>query len=765
MQRTPLLLASLAVLSAAGCGGSSGGSGGAVTGLSTPGNVAVVTPVVVGGSPGSTGPGAGVGDFPPGADYFDDVADVSVYDPAMEPLDLINEILCMMAQTRADAMVNLGPYKAQINTTVCEQGSGGGNDQGQSSGAPDEIEIWVVNALRSSEVGAQTVSVWVPNDAGGLGQATIHVSVIVEASPDADYPFGIFEMDFAGVLDAGGDVNDPIFFGTLGADVGVANNAGFSFYMEWGDVTQVPAVGEYSEIVQVNVQMTSDQTAGVAKIHRDERYDDGGGDSGIISRDHVVAFDTTHFVRATDGGPELAYDRTDFVEHVWSYNLYEADGPDAGQLVDLNGGFGFETAGGDYGYVGYYGIWMPEGVALTDGEIVTESTYGEASPEQFVVVKAPGKLIENTLSTVDLTDLEGESFNWWDAGTTYQIQYSLGLWSKIASWNEVTSSWDPIVPPQVIDTAAAGVLNCWSDSLGGSVDYVDGDAFVTVYNQEFVNGSHPLFAGGATEIVLFAYLSALDTGITGAEAELGDVYMADSFDVGTPLVFRFQLDDLTLYHDVDGTGITLVPVGLAPGEAPTQGPNEWGMTSGPMVLDTAGFSDVYDVWGQTTFYTYETGHNEWNQYSTVTDLLGAYQAFDPPLQFLYQHSTADDRNGDATYDGKSFMLQYDGPHAYLGIPEEGVDLTGDLVDDRFYPIFDIADGTFMGPTGTEYVVKALNIEQTLNPDPTYSGSLTTATADGLTLPDASGYQTPAIGPKPVVNAPPAVIEGEVAAEL
>ncbi len=67
----------------------------------------------------------------------------------------------------------------------------------------------------------------------------------------------------------------------------------------------------------------------------------------------------------------------------------------------------------------------------------------------------------------------------------------------------------------------------------------------------------------------------------------------------------------------------------------------------------------------------------------------------------------------------------------------------------------------MGRNGTEFVVKAIEMEQTLADDSGQCSGLDASTAGTLVLPDASGYTPPDIGPPPTIDAPPRVIEGVV----
>lgn len=52
--------------------------------------------------------------IPPASDYFKDAQTDYVHEGSAQALNSVNEILFMMAQTRYDAMVNRGSYKAQI---------------------------------------------------------------------------------------------------------------------------------------------------------------------------------------------------------------------------------------------------------------------------------------------------------------------------------------------------------------------------------------------------------------------------------------------------------------------------------------------------------------------------------------------------------------------------------------------------------------------------------------------------------------------------
>jgi hypothetical protein len=749
----PLALASLLLVCACSGGGSSGG---AVVGLSLPDQMSVVT---------AQGSGVvshlGVPGFPSDSDYATDEQHAWVYDPSMDTLGTVNQILCMVKQTGYAELVNQGLYIAQIDEKACEQGSGS-QGSGQSTGSnAKQPMLWKIRSDRASNASDQIVECWVPNDDGGSGAMTIWVRMVVSEGVTAQNPFGTFVLNFAGVPD-GGTIDDARMRGTLRTVDAAQGHVGFTFYMEKGDVTQVPPLNDNAEMVQGNVDMIGDLTQGIARIRRQERSNyPPNGDTGIVESEYEIAFDPGHFLRSKDGDPGTCLSRTQFDTRVWRYNLYDSA---TGARVDRNSGFGFRTQAGDYGWIGYWGLWIPEGVALSSGDRITQDVYGQSNPPTYTLLLAPGKLIKNSRHTLDLADVGNETFQWWDFTSQppaqYQVVYRNAQWEEVAVWNDSTQTYDPLPQPVAIDVASIHYLGMWSDSLGGQVSYVDGDASITYYSREFVNGSSTLFDGGATQVDLYGYSNCLDAGVTKDEAEAGQVFLPPSNDVATPYHYVFRKDDLTLYYDTDGAG-TLAPAGLAPGEVPRSGPFTWGMQSGPMLTSTGGLADPGQAWGQSIFYTYETGANAWNRYAAVVDASGDCVVFDPPLQFTYVHSDANDRNGSSVYSGHSYLLGYNGPGNLFGIPSQAIDLDGDGNPDRWYPLFGLADGVLMGRTGTEYVVKAIEMEQTLAEDSGQCSGLDTSTAGTLVLPDASGYTPPDIGPPPVIDGPPRVIEGVV----
>lgn len=767
-------LSALVLLGACGGGGSSSTtSGGAVTGLSLPGSLSVVTATGSSGGGSTITPGAGTGSFPADAEYFTDEAFEHVWDRSTEPLELINEILSMTGQTAAEEMVNKGDYRALIDASMGEKGGeSGGSSSGQSSGTAQDFEDWTVRSTREDNDSPMYVRMWIPNEEEFFSGLIYGHGRIVAEPTDAD-PFGKFVLNFAMKESLSGPA---MFKGVLKTESATAGRIGFSFYEEGGKGLNLPHdPGEFSEEVQVRVDMSADQLTGVARVRNQHRENFGMGDSGVVTEEYRIAFDTTHFLRELVGGTPELFHRDQFVRNTWRYNLYDAEGENLGDNVERDSGFGFRTAGGDFGWIGYWGMWAPEGVTVANGDTIYKQQFGpgQSDPVPYTVVQAPGRLIKNSKNTIPLLQVDGDDFRYWefDAQTSTHAEFKVvyghagGTFTKTAIWDRDSNQWIDLETPEVIVLQPGDWLHLWSDGLGGSVNYVYGDTTLTYWKEEFVNGdSSDLFPSGVTEATLYGMIECLRSELTAAEAETGDVFLSQG-SVSTPHLFEFHQDDLSLYHDTTGNGSVLTQVGLAEGEEPATGPFTWGMRTGPLLPNPpntyGALSNPWDAWNMDVFYIYETGHNAWNKTTSLTDALGAAVSFDPPLVFTYTHSTDNDANGDSAHDGRTIQLEYNGNGDLWGIPHDGVDLNGDGEPDYWQPRFSILDGVAMGPNGTEYVVKAIDTELHLAEDSGGSTSLTLDGASSLSLPDGSDFSNPATVQKPVVTDPPAVIAGVV----
>ena len=175
--------------------------------------------------------------------------------------------------------------------------------------------------------------------------------------------------------------------------------------------------------------------------------------------------------------------------------------------------------------------------------------------------------------------------------------------------------------------------------------------------------------------------------------------------------------------------------------------------------------------GLSTFYIWETGENDWQKLSLL-ESGGTPVKFDPPMLVKYTHpTTSTTSNSGKSYAGASFYLEYGGFGDLWGIPEYCVNAqTGAKVDcssdgtTRWVNEFVIAAGsgaTNVSNSSTEYVIKPLEIEQTMQPASSASACNDAGLSlGGVSLPDSSLWSDPDIGDKPTVTGPPAVVSGD-----
>ncbi|MBI1381792.1 MAG: hypothetical protein GC161_11980 [Planctomycetaceae bacterium] len=747
-------------LIAAGCGGSSssGGSGAEITGLAGPDQLSILSAAegqVAPAQPGGLTPGAGVGDFPESADYFQDEQVRRVWDPAMRGLELVNQILTAAGQTRYADLVNEGPYLALVEPVGDEEG--GGNQSAAANATT--FDTWTVRSTRASNQSAQIAHVWVPAPADSEEPEGVSVELRVTEAASVERPFGEFVLSFANMLHDG-DVEDADGTGVLLTLDGFPGQMGFSFYEERGDLNAVPQPGDYSYRERLAVSMSEDQSSGSVRIVSEERSDWGQGDSGLMSESYLLSYDDNEVLKALEGGQPECFSRNEYSEQAMRYDLYYADGENIGQRVEINGGFNVRTESGAYGHAGYWGLWLPPEAEVANGDTLERVEYGSDETTPYTLVRAPGRLIRMNRFQLDLVDAEGVQFEYWDFvdGANFLVEYVQGAFWKIAEQSQEDGTYVELQQPEQIALQNGQFLSMYSSALGGQVNYVGGQAHMTYFTQTFVGGSDEALAN-ADALELRGYIEVLQSNISEEDAELGQVYLPNAPDINSFYFLEFSKEDLTLYHDVNGDGSSLTAVGLAEGAAPQSGPFTWGMRTGPLVEAGTVITTLADLYDQDEFYVYETGHNPWNRYDALRDANGDDVTFDAPLQFTYTHSQEADRNDSATYDGKKFLVHYGGNGDFWGIPSLSVDLDGDDNPDRYYPAFSIVDGTLLGPQGAEYAIRAREIELNLLSTPGGCAGLDLLDAENLDLPDGSEYVAPDIGPRPEVTTPPAVIGG------
>ncbi|HEB76493.1 MAG TPA: hypothetical protein ENJ04_09100 [Nitrospirae bacterium] len=804
-----------------GC--SSGGGGSSTTtstGVATALRVAEKVSVVDAKDSGSSGVSPltiGVfqvspSDLPADSDYFNDESFVYVEERSTEAFNLINEILCMMSQTRYAEMLNKGAYKAQIDVNQCSSSKDSAKSAGQSStnqtsgtSAP-EYEMWIVDSSRTDASSPHIVKVWVSEEGDEFEPPkVIYVKVTITEGVSDTNPYGLFTMNFKAypVVNGTVDTSTAMFKGILKTEKDSSGKVILSFVINGGFDTPD---GSISFSQKVALDRSADGTSGAGTVYTSDTYPTPTGTQTDESSFNI-AFNQDYFLRVdTSAGTQVCLSRTSFDETAWRYGLYDS----SGSRVVRNSGFPIKVTqnGVDYyGWIGFWGLWFPEDATLNSGDTVYKLSYGSGgdTEEPYNIFIAGGKLVKHTKKELTLGDIKNVPLDWWDptGGSNYRVVWTGTEFSKVAVLNDTTWMWEDITPTPLDLTALYWTeLNFWSQSLGGNVqvklddpaDTTDDCVPDTTTGTFDCSGS----ASDTTKVVFFSedmvYPDQLTqdlnlvcfencpdpSNINGATPYFTDstpespsniLYQDVAPSSATNYAFTFDAAGMVLKYS--GSNVVLTSA---------DSPNEWGVTSGPLFVPTTDNLNAlacdWDTTGSTTcawqawsnlseFYTWETGLNEWNRFTALKDANNNFLTFDPPLPVEYTHTQTDTTKPDYKYNGSKFYLEYNGFGDLFGIPGKCVDLDSgedESCDEtsRWVPELTISDGSEVVDSTdgtTTYLVKALEKEQRMKAVATTNCSgLSTTT---YSLPSIDDWVDPAIGDAPEVSGAPAVIGGVI----
>ncbi len=604
-----------------------------------------------------------------------------------EALDLVNDILAVVADTGYENFVNAGPYRALVKPVGDEKQSQGG--AATTATTTEELMEIVVEVTRASDSAPMIVKVWVREDEGPGGMAMlIRGYFTVTQGVSAQYPYGAMTAHFKGVsLDENGAEGDEVM--TMAISIGADDNANV--------VVQVIDEGqeENNENLYVwdnRARIVADATltAGSAYVYSGET----DWDSGVFEEEtFYFAYNPDYFKYQDSGTSEVTVlDKGDLRHKIFKYKLFDRE---TGAKVTRNSGFGIQLGNGQYGYVGYHGLWAPYGVSLADGDTVTRADNGLT----YTLIKKGGKLTKHTRASVLLDDLDGVEISVWNNGQDLVIAWDAdaGTFKKIGTRNNASGGVDYLDEADYENYAFANEWEGgWCEALGahlalGRLTPANGDT-VYYHIQETVSGSV------AENLTLYYWGFALDAPITqavinGAAAAEG-AYMS-----GAPVRKTYTFDAAArVLKDAGGDAVL-----LGSGLTLTGTRYQYGYTLGPLTTDdTYDASNCWSIYDGDVYYQWSTSATDsWSQFTTVRDGAGDLVGFDRPLSFSYTHQTANDVNGDTANDGKKFRLEYDGSD--LRIPWKFDEATGD-----WWPAINLKDGTVLTDAdGGAYVVKAV----------------------------------------------------------
>ena len=729
----------------------------------------------------------------PTSDYSKAKQHVHTWVEALEPVEMVNSILCFAGKLKANEFVNAGPYLALVDESQCFEEEGGetqlgDNGQVQSRDSGKRFINAVVDASRTGDSEPLIVEAWIKDVAGDGPEGPMSVkmrAVITEGASETN-PYGQFSFTWQ-MVDNLSNTSNTFGSGEIQTVNALDGYIGFTLYEENGFETESFS---FTREQQASVVMRSDLSDGVALTGYSEQnpFYEGGSSYGLAFNDSRV------LIQQADSFEDLPYragevsagsclNRTAFVENVWRYDLFDSA---TGAAVRINSGFPvqIDTDGNgtfdQHGYVGYHGLWADGAEQFADGTQLRRGHGGEqsSSSEIYTLDTSPGRLVQYSMESLTLAELRGSDLMMWDgdaqmAGydqwvvrylTASQDGVGVNGFYKVAgmSWGDEGPAQRSALaePVALVPESDWDVFHFWSDQLGGQVRYKAGATAVRFARETVINGAEAeLFAAGALSLVC---MNDCPVG-TVSQNRLGDWHEPNS-----PLMQPESVAAAPAYHFSASGDAALTLVRTDSGEQVVFGsdvsqemlnaegsPWAWGLRSGALVSseDAALLTNTWDIWDSevvTTYYQWETGFDSWQQLITLVDGAGQRVQFDRPLSLTYRHSQAQDRNQSAVADGQVFQVNYGGRGDFWGIPHtaEG---------DRWRPMFSIADGVRLGDQ-LQYIIKAIDVEREM----AEASDCNALAVNDPAAPLPNGVSgNSAIGNMPVVSDAPAVIDGEV----
>ena len=713
--------------------------------------------------------------------YVTDTQNIYVQDETAQGIGSLNMVLCVIGAMDPGDMVNAGPYLALVDINKCQNAKGGSS--AASTGATNFANA-VVNVTRTSNSDPMVAKVWLSLTEAGKS-TSVYAYVNATQSPVIVPPYGAFRMDYIGMVDGNVGVNGYIDSTTPGEIK----------FLETGQQSSNTALA-----------MSANSTTSGSGTMFVGGNGGGGGGSPVTFN---FAYDPSFFHRS-DGTNDECFDRSraNATVAIWQYGTYNAN--DGSRVDQVNPGFPvLATYGGNsyYGFANYWGINF-QGLAIPDGNPVSGMTVTDQRPSNttsYSLSKLGGKLTKWTQVSTTLGALDGIPFTYGAdlTGLTTGNSSVTGVNNWVMQWNSaranftvvgiqtcanngcVTSAVDPVA---VVNSTAFKTMpvSGWANSYGGNINipptgsaHAAGDAVFYYDQSTVIPGTAALTLYCLNQCPTAAQLAGYSsTSLTTPFANGTDTQWFSAPSSVNTVAYSFGAGGL-----LDGTSapVILEQTSQYPDGSPYM---QSGIQTGWLVdslLTNANCpsgtdaSTVCDPANPATYYTWQTGPNQWNQSLWLTTG-GKVVPFDPPQNIAYTVPTG---AAYGAYSGLPILLQFNGFGNLEGIPGSCVNPTDNSPEDcstngaSYVPTFSIPDGTTMtlpsisGSTTTPLIVKGLNGQILLNSLGSGAAQCSQMTLTPLTLP-SGGLHNPSstadseyLGTLPTVTAAPKVIDGVV----
>lgn len=677
---------------------------------------------------------------PTSGDFVNDPVDYFVFDESMEPLELINTVLCRVDQMGYDEQVNEGNYIALVDTVPCERNQDRSSESSnQSSGQQQSFETWVVNSSRQDNNSPQIIQFWLDefnpperennggdggdNEDEGPNFDSLKAEMVITEGVSTTNSFGLFTLNMVG-YDANG--NEVMLF-VLQSRLNEDNEVLLEMVnTEVGD--------DEREEVQAIIDPNTDTGRALTRS--------GSFESGVFQGESaLVNFDGDYYRSKIADDVDLKFekdqcaDRNQFTTNVYEYNLYDSQG----SRVNRDTGFPVKINDNVWGFADYYGVWFPpEEVTALDGLTVTND-----EDQNFTVRQGKGRLIKRERSFITLGDIVGQTFRSFDfdEGTEYEVQWNGTHFIRTATISFVNNRQQstPLDPVEIMTFGTEDHLNLFKEGFGNIDVFITGTLTDSTQVPQYIESTVDM-NDFSEEVTLYCYFDCLKGTLSVTDLNSNDPFVADRFMAGDA-AHQYDFDPTTYSLNKDSQSVE-VAFG---GSVNSDSFYNWGVRSGPMV--TSPLSQPGTVFNQDIVYQWETGPNEWNRYITLLNSDSEPVDFERPITCDYSDSEFGD-----------FRLEYFGPGRLWGIPFKEI-ADEESAFSHWVAQFSISDGSELSCEGQTYYSKAIIAEQ-------FMEQVDITNCSHLPLPtDLTGttveFEDPGLGDTPVVTSDPAVVSGVV----
>ena len=716
-------------------------------------------------------------EIPATSAYVTDHQDEYVQDDTSQGIANLNMVLCVIGAMNPGAMVNAGAYIALVDMNKCDS-KGGGSD---SSVGATNFATAIVAVTRATNADPMVGKVWLSMSEQGKS-TDVYAYLSATQSPASAPPYGVFRMDYVGIKNG---------------------EAGFNGFID----AQPGSISQYetgSNSSNSSMALTAASTSSGA-----------GTIASLGGTSFNFAYDAAYF-RRSDGSNDQCFDRSkaNAERSVWQYGTYNAND---GTRVDMaHPGFQIVAsyAGSSYyGFGNYWGINF-QGLdlnTLADAQPIANVTVADQRPGNstaYQLSKVGGKLIKWTQQATTLDALDGIPFSFGGdlTGLTSGNPAVTGFQNWELQWNSTSQTFtvtgtqqcsnsgcvfSALTPVATVEASAfiSTPIMGWANSYGGSINipptqtsHTKSDAVYYYVQSSVIPGSSSLTLHCLSQCPTAASLAAFATG-DASTSPFGNNTAMQWFGAPAANTVSYTFDRGGLEESTSGTAVPMVL------EQASQYPSgsmfaQNGINTGHLFAAALAATNcpsnnnqyppgtVCEPANPATYYTWQTGPQQWNQSLWLT--AGAsVVAFDPPQNISY---TVPNGSAYGSYANLPILLQFNGFGNLSGIPGACVNPVNNVTVDcstpnaRFVPSFSIPDGATMtlpNPS-TPLIVKALSAELRLkNLGASATSPCSSMTLVAQTLPSggthdpSSSSDSEYLGTKPAVSAAPKVIDGVV----